>query len=65
VFRNEEIKLVDVPFFDELSANKIFEKIKSNHRFKEYLPDLDLLSRPLNRKYMFNVSALLIDYSIY
>lgn len=48
--------MVDVPYFDELSANKIFEKIKKDQRFGEYLPDLDVLSRPLNRKYMFNVS---------
>lgn len=50
--------MIDVPFFDELSANKIFEKIKKNLTFKEYLPDLDVLARPLNRKYLFNVSII-------
>lgn len=58
MFRNSEIKMIDVPFFDELSANKIFEKIKKNLTFKEYLPDLDVLARPLNRKYLFNVSII-------
>jgi len=49
-----------VPYFDELSANKIFEKIRTNVKFQEYLPDLDAGSRPLNRKYLFNVSTVVL-----
>ncbi len=59
VFYNHQIRLIDVPYFDELAATKIFEKIRNNALFREYLPDLDASDRPLNRKYMFNVSASL------
>ena len=47
--------MIDVPFFNELAASKIFDDIKRNPAFVEYLPDLTELRRPLNRQYMFNV----------
>lgn len=47
--------MIDVPFFNELAASKIFDDIKSNPEYVEYLPDLTKLKRPLNRQYMFNV----------
>ena len=49
--------MIDVPYFDKLAASKTFEKIKTTVHFYEYLPEIDVLSRPLNRKYLFNVSA--------
>lgn len=51
--------MIDVPYFNELAATKIFDEIKSNLNFLPYLPDLTQLKRPPNRQYMFNVSPVL------
>jgi hypothetical protein len=56
VFSRAQIRMIDVPYFDELAGKKVFEMIRDRVRFQQYLPDLDALSRPLNRQYMFNVS---------
>ena len=58
MFKNHEICMIDVPFFNELSAVKIFEDIKRNATFQQYLPDLTELKRPLSRQYLFNVMHL-------
>jgi hypothetical protein len=51
--------MIDVPYFGELAAKNVFEDVKSNIAFAQYLPDLDLLKRPPNRQYLFNVSRSL------
>jgi hypothetical protein len=50
--------MVDVPHFAELAATKVFEEVKRNPRFQTYLPEIDTLKRPMNRQYLFNVSAV-------
>jgi len=57
VFKNNEIKIIDVPYFEELTAKKVFNDIKQNPIFSAYLPDADVLRKPLNRQYLFNVSS--------
>jgi hypothetical protein len=67
VFKNSQIRMVDVPHFAELAATKVFEEVKRNPRFQTYLPEIDSLKRPMNRQYLFNVrevflvTLLLID----
>jgi hypothetical protein len=56
VFKNSQIKMVDVPHFAELAATKVFEEVKRNKKFQLYLPEFELLKRPMNRQYLFNVS---------
>jgi hypothetical protein len=46
-----------VPYFGELAAKTVFDEVKTNATFHMYLPDLDLLKRPPNRQYLFNVSV--------
>jgi hypothetical protein len=48
--------MVDVPHFAELAATKVFEEVKRNKKFQLYLPEFELLKRPMNRQYLFNVS---------
>ena len=55
MFTNKEINIIDVPHFDELSATKVFDMVRSNRKMQMYLPDMDVLKRPLNRQYLFNV----------
>ena len=50
--------MVDVPYFAELAATKVFEEVKRNPRFQTYLPEIDNLKRPLNRQYLFNVGVI-------
>jgi hypothetical protein len=33
VFKRHEIRMIDVPYFDELAGKRIFEMIKSKYRF--------------------------------
>lgn len=56
MFKNRDLQIIDVPYFDELSGRKIFDEIRYNVKFTQYLPDLERQQRPLNRKYLFNVS---------
>ena len=46
-----------MPYFGELAAKTVFDEVKANAAFHMYLPDLDLLKRPPNRQYLFNVSS--------
>ena len=46
-----------MPYFGELAAKTVFDEVKTNATFHMYLPDLDLLKRPPNRQYLFNVSV--------
>ena len=55
MFKNSQIRMVDVPHFAELAATKVFEEVKCNPRFQTYLPEIDSLKRPMNRQYLFNV----------
>ena len=48
--------MVTVPHFTELAAKQIQEMVAGNAIFTPYLPNLDHLSRPLNRQYLYNVS---------
>jgi hypothetical protein len=50
--------MVDVPYFAELAATKVFEEVKRNPRFQTYLPEIDNLKRPMNRQYLFNVGII-------
>ena len=50
--------MVDVPHFAELAATKVFEEVKRNPRFQMFLPEIDTLKRPMNRKYLFNVRTI-------
>jgi hypothetical protein len=59
VFKNSDIRMVAVPHFAELAATKVFEEVKRNPLFQNYLPELDALKRPMNRQYLFNVSRIL------
>jgi len=45
VFKNSQIKMVDVPHFAELAATKVFEEVKRNKKFQLYLPEFELLTR--------------------
>ena len=58
MFKNSQIRMVDVPHFAELAATKVFEEVKRNVRFQTYLPEIDTLKRPMNRQYLFNVRAV-------
>ena len=49
--------MVLVPKFIELAASRIVELISPNPTFLEYLPDLTRTKKPLNRQYVYNVSA--------
>ena len=50
--------MVMVPHFSELAAKQIQEMVMGNAHFTPYLPNLEHLSRPLNRQYLYNVSTL-------
>ena len=50
--------MIDVPYFAELAATKVFEEMRCNPRFAIYLPDLEGLKNPLNRQYLFNVRTI-------
>lgn len=57
--------MISVPNFIELSAKKIWQEVRFNPLYKEYLPDFDDVVPP--RQYLFNVSLAHLmtdDYSI-
>jgi hypothetical protein len=56
VFFNYEIKVVVVPHFSELAANKVQALVSGNPLFTAYLPDLHTLRKVLSRQYIYNVS---------
>lgn len=57
VFKNSQVKMVVVPHFGELAAKQIQELVEGNPLFTPYLPDLAYMTKPLNRQYLYNVSA--------
>ena len=54
---NEDIKVIRVPCFEELSARIIQEQVLRLPKFLTYLPDILTSARTLNRDYLFNVSS--------
>ena len=58
MLRNSEIAIIDVPYFEEMTAKRIMYEISGSRLFSLYLPDRDASSKKVpNRKYLFNVSA--------
>lgn len=51
------MKIVNVPHFIELSASRVYQLALQDPRVREYLPDPSH-EKPINREYLFNVSAL-------
>lgn len=47
--------MIKVPHFDEYSAMRIMEQVRAIPKFRQYLPDLDHMVKPLNREYLFNI----------
>ena len=41
--------MVDVPYFEELTAKNVFQEIRHHPVILQYLPNLDSLKRPLSR----------------
>ena len=52
---------MNVPYFLELSATRVHEMALAHPRIREYLPD-NAAEKPINRKYLFNVSLALTDF---
>ena len=55
-FLNSQMKIIKVPNFAELTASKVYEMAINNGKINRYLPTFTF-KRPLNREYLFNVSA--------
>ena len=54
-FHNQEIMVVKVPYFLELSSTRVFKVAIAHPTFRHYLPDYQH-EKPINRSYLFNVS---------
>jgi hypothetical protein len=50
---------VNVPYFLELSATRVHELALLDPRIRDYIPD-NSAEKPINRKYLFNVSLNLL-----
>ena len=61
VFKNSELKIIDVPYFEELSAKSIQSQIENKARFTHYLPYIIYGQKLFNREYLFNVSRLIAN----
>ena len=58
MFFNHQLSMVNVPNFTELSGKAVLSMIEADPRFTDYLPDLQNLKKPLNRQFLYNVSAV-------
>lgn len=47
--------MISVPPFEELTAKRIIDEVKSIPIYQHYLPDLSNIKRPINKQYLFNV----------
>ena len=55
MLKTSMIRMVNVPGFRELSGKSVFEQIIDMPVFKQYLPDLHQVKKPLSRQYVYNV----------
>ena len=55
LFALTEVKMVDVPRYDELSVNKLYPNFKHDARFMAYFPENLPKGRWPDRKYFFNI----------
>ena len=64
-YLNNDINIVKVPHFVELSSSRVYHIAMDDARFRMYFPDYEH-EKPINRTYLFNVSAFsgsLCDHS--
>ena len=57
------MKIIKVPHFLELSSTRVYVLALGDRRIREYLPDYEH-EKPINRQYLFNVSALELPTSL-
>jgi hypothetical protein len=51
------VRIIDVPFFAELSAKSVWEEVRRQPDILRYLPDVDMVQKTISRQYLFNVST--------
>ena len=57
LIKNEELKTITVPKFDELSVVNLLPKVKDNLEIMKYLPDRLPKNKTISREYFFNILA--------
>ena len=50
-----ELRVVNVPKYDELSVKNVFQNLKEDKEFMQYFPDVFPKGREPDRTYVFNV----------
>jgi len=53
--------MISVPYFSELAGKKLWQEIKYNALYRDYLPDYENPNKMPPRVYMFNVSVATVD----
>ena len=55
LLRMEDVKMIKVPCYEELSVKALYPQAKEDHRLSLYLPDIRDKGKPLERTFFFNI----------
>ena len=53
--QKNEIKMIDVPKYQELAVKNLINDMMEDPMINQYLPDISHKGRPIDRKFFFNI----------